>query len=142
MATVMADDIHFEAEALVKSPSAIVWDILTDYRNGHPKILPPAFIDFTVESGGKGGGMVIRYTVRVAGTTRHVRHIVSEPEPGHILVEDAPDDPTGATFSLTPASDGDDTRLLITTDQTTAPGLPHLITRLLLPLIAPAIQRI
>lgn len=142
MATVIADNIHYSAEALIKAPPAIVWDILTDYRNGHPKILPPAFRDFTVESGGKGGGTVIHYTFHAAGTTRHIRHLVSEPETGHVLVESAPGDPTRTSFTLTPAADGSQTRLQITTVQTTPPGPVGAITRLLVPFFAPTIQRI
>jgi hypothetical protein len=141
-ATSAANSIHFEAEGLISAPAATVWDILTDYRNGHPHVLPPAFSDFVVESGGKGAGTTISYTLRAAGITRRIRHNVSEPKVGHILVEDAPGDPTRTTFTLTPAGDGDKTRLVIATDQTTPPGITGAITRLLAPLLAPIMRAI
>jgi uncharacterized protein YndB with AHSA1/START domain len=137
-----ANSIHFEVEGLISAPATIVWDILTDYHNGHPRILPSAFSDFTVESGGKGAGTVISYTFRAAGISRRIRHNVSEPDPGHLLVEDAPGDPTRTTFTLTPAGDGGRTRLVIATDQTTPPGLTGAITRLLAPLFALVVHAI
>jgi uncharacterized protein YndB with AHSA1/START domain len=141
-ASTAANSIHFEAEGLISAPATTVWDILTDYRNGHPRILPSAFSNFTVESGGNGAGTIISYTFRAAGTSRRIRHNVSETDPGHILVEDAPGDPTRTTFTLTPAGDGAHTRLVIATDQTTPHGLRGVITRLLAPLAAPIIRAI
>jgi uncharacterized protein YndB with AHSA1/START domain len=141
-ATAQQTAIHFEAASEIHAPTATVWDILTDYRNGHPRILPPAFSGIQIESGGKGAGTVYSYSFHAAGTTRHIRHEVREPEPGHILVESAPGDPTTTTFTLTPTADGAHTHLLITTDLTTQPGLTGTLTRLLAPLLAPTMRGI
>jgi hypothetical protein len=142
MATETAKGIHFEAEGLVNASAGTVWDILTDYRNGHPRILPPAFSDFVVESGGKGAGTVMRFTFHGAGTTRHFHQVVSEPEAGRVLVETDLNGPAHTTFTLTPLDDGRQTRVHIATDQTTDPGIAGALARLLTPLVTPTMRRI
>lgn len=135
--------VRFEAEATVDARPETVWDILTDYRDAHPRIIPPQFFsDFQVESGGRGAGTVIRFTFRVAGTKRHMRQVVSEPEPGRILVERDIDGPTHSTFTLTPVDGGRKTHVLITTDQAASAGIAGAIERLLAPLLAPSMKRI
>ncbi len=135
--------IHFEAEATVDARPETVWEILSDYRDAHSLIIPPQFFsDYQVESGGRGARTVIRFTFRVAGTKRHMRQVVSEPEPGRILAETDIDGPAHSTFTLTSADGGRKTRVLITTDQATRPGLAGAIERLLAPLVAPSMKRI
>ncbi len=122
---------------------ALVWDILTDSRDGHPKILPPAaFNDFTVVEGGRGAGTVTTFIFKVAGATRRVRHIVSAPDPGRTLVESEPDGATSTTFMLTPQDEGRQTRLTITTIQRGNLGVRGVIERLALSLVAHSMQRI
>jgi hypothetical protein len=76
------------ASTNVPAPAALVYDLIADYRVGHPSILPPQYFqDLVVEEGGKGAGTLIRYTVLSYGTRQVARARVTEPEPGHILVE-------------------------------------------------------
>ncbi len=70
------------------APADRVYAIIADYRNGHPHILPKQFRNLTVEQGGVGAGTIIRFEVRVFGQTQHFRAVVSEPEPGRVLVEE------------------------------------------------------
>ena len=134
--------MHFEAQATVDARPETVWDILTDYRDAHSLIIPPQFFsDYEVESGGRGAGTVIRFAFRVAGTKRHMRQVVSEPQPGRILVERDIDGPAHSTFTLTPVDGGRKTRVLITTDQVTRPGIAGAVERLLAPLLAPSMKR-
>ncbi|HEU0027328.1 MAG TPA: SRPBCC family protein [Ktedonobacterales bacterium] len=143
MSTQSPQSMHFEAEATLDARPETVWDILTDYREGHPNITPPqAFSDFQVESGGKGAGTVMRFTFRIAGTKRHMRQIVSAPEPGRVLVESDIDGPTRTAFTLTPVDGGRQTRVLITTDQAASRGVAGAIERLLSPLVAPTMRRL
>lgn len=142
MATTAATGIHFEAEATVRAHPEVVWDILTDYINGHPRILPPAFSAFSVESGGRGAGTIMRFTFSGVGPTRHFHQIASEPQPGRVLVEADIDGPARSTFTLTPLDDGQRTLLHIATDQTTEPGIAGAMARLLAPLLAPSMRRI
>lgn len=135
--------VTFEASAPIQARPAVVWEILTDYRNGHPNILPPrAFSDFRVLEGGQGAGTVMTFTFHVAGATRAVRHVVSVPDPGRTLVEGEPDGSSVTTFTLTPLDDGQRTQVHISTAQRGQSGLRGGIERLLTPLLAPTMRRI
>ena len=71
---------------IVASP-ALVYAIIADYEDGHPKILPRQFSDLRVEKGGKGAGTVIHYQLKMFGRSRFCRAIITEPDPGRVLVE-------------------------------------------------------
>jgi hypothetical protein len=47
--------INVSAEGTVAAPAETVYGYIADMREHHPKFLPPAFSEFTVESGGIGG---------------------------------------------------------------------------------------
>jgi len=48
------------ASALIPAPAQKVCDLIADYRDGHPRILPkPYFVSMEVEQGGYGAGTVI-----------------------------------------------------------------------------------
>jgi uncharacterized protein YndB with AHSA1/START domain len=85
-----------------------VFDILADYRVGHPAILPKRFFTgLEVEQGGYGAGTVIRYGMRAAGRVNRARAAVTEPVPGRVLVEtDLGGRGIVTTFTVTPARDG------------------------------------
>lgn len=136
-------DMRFEASAPIHASPAVVWDILTDYRQGHAKIIPPdVFSDFRVEAGGRGAGTTIAYTFHAAGVTRAMRHIVSEPTPGQTLMESDADGSSHTTFALAPLSDGSQTLLTITTVERGHSGVRGVVERLLGPLLAPTMRRI
>ena len=56
------------ASALIPAPPQNVYQLIADYRNGHPRILPkPYFIALHVEKGGYGEGTIINYQMKVMG---------------------------------------------------------------------------
>jgi hypothetical protein len=114
----VAESAHIDA-----APAA-VYGILADYRNGHPRILPPAFRDLQVERGGTGAGTVIRFQMRVLGQTRSVRGTVTEPAPGRVLVESYPESDTVTTFTVDPDAGGAGA---VVTIETTLPGRSGLL---------------
>ena len=128
------------AEGVVNAPAAVVYRCLAEYREHHPKFLPDAFSDFTVEQGGVGSGTVIRHRVTVAGRPREYRDVISEPEPGRVLVEtDAAGSGRATTFTVEP--DGARSRVRIETRFTTAGGPAGIIERWLAPrLLTPIYQ--
>lgn len=84
----MGKSFTVEASARVGAPADVVYGIIADYRNGHPQILPRQYFEWLeVEQGGRGAGTVIRFQMRVLGQTRVLRALVTEPDPGRILVE-------------------------------------------------------
>ena len=99
-------EIRVAASAAVPAPPAAVYAVLADYHDGHPRILPPAFSGFAVERGGTGAGTVIRFDLTLLGQTRTSRGVVTEPEPGRVLVETYPADGVVTTFTVEPAGAG------------------------------------
>lgn len=93
--------IDVSASALIPAPTAIVYDLIADYKRGHPSILPLQYFDgLTVLEGGRGAGTRIRYTMKAFGAreTSHAR--ITEPEPGRVLVETVEERPLTTTFTV------------------------------------------
>ena len=116
------------ATAVVKAPAEQVYAIIADYRNGHPHILPKQdFFDLEVDEGGIGAGTRIRFKMRAFGQIRSLRAVVTEPEPGRILVETDPDTGSVSTFTLVPKSEGQQVQVTITTETKIHEGLAGLL---------------
>jgi hypothetical protein len=114
--------LRAEASAVVGAAAADVYRMIADYRNGHPRIIPPRYFrDLQVEEGGYGNGTVIRYDLLAFGTTRHARARVTEPEPGRVLVETDLDIGAVTTFLVEPIGPAK-SRVTIATDVPTHAG--------------------
>ena len=108
------------ASSRIEAPPARVYSILADYNQHHPRVLPPEYFkSLKVEEGGVGAGTRVHVTMRVLGTTISFRHIVSEPEPGRVLIESDADGSTAASFTVDPLDSGAACMLTISTDFTT-----------------------
>ena len=95
---------HVSETARVNAPAADVYRVIADYRVGHPRIVPPRYFGpLVVERGGIGAGTEISFSMRVLGRERPVRGVVTEPEPGRVLVETYPESDTVTTFTVDPA---------------------------------------
>lgn len=94
--------IRAERSLYIDAPAASVYEILADYRQRHPGILPPAFSNVVVEAGGIGAGTIVRFDVKIGGTKRTVRAAVTEPQPGRVLVETDMDRGAVTTFEIDP----------------------------------------
>jgi uncharacterized protein YndB with AHSA1/START domain len=92
-------------EAAVAAPAETVYRCIADMHD-HPNFLPPAFSDFTVESGGVGAGTVTRFTMTAGGRTREYRMKVAEPEPGRVLTESDMNSTAVTTFTVSPQGSG------------------------------------
>lgn len=130
--------IRVSAELTIAGPADQVYRILSNDREHHPRILPPAFSNFTVEKGGVGAGTVMRFSMTTAGRTRQARHRVEEPEPGRVLREIDLDRDLQTTFTVTP--DGEGSRVRIDTAWTEE-GPLGFVMRLLAPRILRPIYR-
>jgi hypothetical protein len=97
-------EFHFAAERLLDAPADVIYHCLRDYTNHHrhqPEgFLPAAFTRLEVLQGGLGAGTVMRFTTRVGGRSVTRTQEVSEPDPGHILVENGNGE--GSTFTVEP----------------------------------------
>lgn len=111
------------ASAEVVASAAACYAVIADYRDGHPKIVPPSvFGAIEVEEGGVGEGTRIRVKVRGIGGERTLRLQVTEPEPGRVLAERDLDNGTVTHFTVEPAGAGR-AHVTIRTDFAQRPGL-------------------
>lgn len=130
--------IQFSESRMIDAPPARVYGVLTDYREGHPAILPRAnFTELVVEQGGRGAGTVIRVTMKVMGSQRTFRQTVSEPEPGRVLREGNEDAMT--TFTVNPVGNGRQSQVTIVTEMQVSSGIRGWLEGLMTP---PALRRI
>lgn len=89
----------------IDAPAARVYAVFADYREAHPRILPPRFFSgLEVEDGGYGAGTRLVVRTKFGGRTRVIRGIVTEPEPGRRLVETYPGDRMETSFLVEPRS--------------------------------------
>ena len=121
--------------------------VIADYHDGHRRIVPPrVFKWLAVTKGGIGAGTEIRFAMRVFGSTRVSRGIVTEPEAGRTIVETYPETGIVTTFLIEPTSAGE-SLVTITTDVRLPAGLlgrlqGFLTRRLLAPLYVEELQRL
>lgn len=127
MATLQAS-----AERQVAAPADEVYQYIADHREHHPHFLPPAFSDFTVESGGVGAGTVTRFKVTAGGRTREYHMTVAEPEPGRVMTETDSGSTLVTTWTVTP-QDNDSSTVRISTTWQGAGGIGGFFERLFAP---------
>lgn len=128
----MGKTFTVKASAKVNAPADVVYDIIADYRNGHPHILPRKYFEWLeVEQGGRGEGTVIRFQMRVLGQTRVLRAVVTEPEPGRVLIEtDTSGEGPVTSFTVEPVESG--SNVTFSTELTSAGGLSGVLERFVL----------
>ena len=128
--------MHVESSATVDAPPETVYALLADYRERHPQILPADYFhDLQIEAGGQGAGTVFRVSVRTGGMDRLYHMDVSEPQPGHLLVEADRLSSTVTRFTVSPADNGAHAQVRIASEWEPAGGLAGLLERLFAPMI-------
>jgi hypothetical protein len=114
----------FSASALIPAPAQKVYNLIADYRNGHPRILPkPHFVSLNVEQGGYGAGTVINFQMRVLGRTQSFHSRIKEPKPGRVLVEIDMNTGATTTFTVEPRKGGQEAFVTIATTVNVANGV-------------------
>lgn len=126
--------IYAEASQIIDATPEAVYALLSDYKEGHPLILPPQhFGPLTVEKGGQGAGTVMNVEIRAFGNKTTYHLIVSEPEPGRVLVEKDIEQDVTTTFTVDPVNDGRQANVTIGTEFVTAKGLAGVMEKLMTP---------
>lgn len=113
-------EVRAEAAGEIAAPADVVYRCLTDAQQHH-HFLPPAFSDFTVESGGLGAGTVVSFTFTAGGRSRRYQMTMAEPEPGRVLTETDAGSSLVTAFTVDPA--GTRSRVRITTTWQGAGGV-------------------
>jgi hypothetical protein len=141
-----APTFRIAATRRIPAPPDAVYGVFADYREAHPRILPSFFVGLEVEEGGYGAGTEVLVKTRFAGRTRTIRGIVTEPEPGRLLVESYPAEAMVTSFRVDP--DGADaTRVTISTELRRRGGVAgwveeRLVRRLLRRVFAEELDRV
>jgi hypothetical protein len=105
------------ASATIPARRERVYSLIANYNDGHPRILPRQFTSLVVEQGGVGAGTIIRFQRSVFGKKQAFRAVITEPQPGRVLVE-TDLDANGAvtTFTVDPGGAPADSRVTISTE--------------------------
>jgi hypothetical protein len=129
--------VSVTVEGSVRAPARLVYELLSDFREHHPRFLPSSFSDLEVEQGGIGAGTIITFTATALGRERRYRLRVDEPVPGHVMTESDTLSDMVTTWTVTP--EGDTSRVRIETRWAGADGTTGFFERLLVP---PTMRRI
>ncbi|HEX7171108.1 MAG TPA: SRPBCC family protein [Candidatus Limnocylindria bacterium] len=129
--------ISVSAQRHIDAPADRVYRYIADFREHHPKFLPPQFGPLEIETGGIGAGTVHRFSMTLAGRRTDYRVRVGEPEPGRVLIESDPSRLMLTTFTVDRELDGTSTVTIHTRWYTT--GLAGLLERLVAP---PMLRRV
>jgi hypothetical protein len=98
--------LRITASAVIPAPAPVIYSLISDYRQGHPSILPASYFErLTVLEGGEGAGTRIECTMRAFGGRSTFRARITEPEPGRVLVETHEDTGTATTFTVGPVAE-------------------------------------
>ena len=107
---------NVSASGYISAPAQRVYDLIADYRSGHPRILPkPYFVSLEVEKGGYGAGTIINFQMKLMGRIQSFHSTITEPQPGSILVETDMNTGTVTTFTVNPRLNAQESFVIITT---------------------------
>lgn len=123
-----------KASTVVKASAHQVYAIIADYHQGHPHMLPKQFTKLTVAQGGVGAGTQVRFEMNVMGQTHRFHGVITEPEPGRVLVESNTSDtmpPSVTTFTVEPLAGDAHCQVTIQTQSQSRNGLAGVIERFL-----------
>ena len=81
-------DVRAESSQTIAATPEAVLAALADYSATRPAILPSAYSDYSVESGGTGEGTVFRYHLSAAGRERDYRMEVVEASAARLVEKD------------------------------------------------------
>ena len=131
-----------QASIIIEAKPDVIYQVIADYRNGHPHILPKKFFtSLTVEQGGVGADTVISTTMKFMGATQELRMFVTEPIPGKVLQEEDPVAGARTQFKVEPLPDQRRCEVTILTIWNRQPGIKGFVSQLINPPIARTIYR-
>jgi polyketide cyclase/dehydrase/lipid transport protein len=130
------------SSARIEGRPDLVYAAIADYRQQHPHIVPPeSFPRLEVLEGGIGAGTRTRVEMRILGATRVFEQVVTEPEPGRVLMESNQDGSGVTTFTVDRGDDGASAHVTIATEIVARPGVSGRLERMFISMILPRIYR-
>jgi hypothetical protein len=126
----------------IKARPDLIYGTIADYSKQHPQIVPPEYFSrLEVLQGGVGAGTRTRVEMRLLGSTRVFEQVVTEPEPGRVIMESNADGSGVTTFTVDAADGGDSAHVTIATEIPGRPGVSGLLERWLVSIMLPRIYR-
>ena len=124
----------------IQAPAAIVYNVLSDYEH-HRRILPPKFFPgLDIVEGGVGAGTRFTLHAKSFGGNKQMHMVVTEPDPGSVLVERDIDNGLVTTFTVKPI-DADTSAVTFETVWQPQPGLKGVIDRITTPFFMRIVYR-
>lgn len=124
------------ASAIIPARRERVYSLISNYNDGHPRILPRQFSSLVVEQGGIGAGTIIRFQMSVFGRKQMFRAAITEPEPGRVLIEtDLDSNGAVTTFTVSPGGAPADSQVTISTELPVRTGFLGMIEKTLTTLL-------
>lgn len=128
--------------AVIHAPADTVYQLIADYNDGHPAILPPRyFTGLTVLKGGQGAGTELLVEMNVFGQSFQYHLLVSEPEPGSMLKEEDAQAGVETWFIVEPMDNARHCRVTITTTARTSGRVRGFLEKVFNPPITRKIYR-
>jgi hypothetical protein len=132
MKTIQTQESH-----IINARAEAIHAVITDYRVGHQAIVPkPYFSELTIEQGGQGAGTIIRFTATVFGKTDTYHQLITEPEPGRVILETDIETGQYSKFILEPLNNGTQTRVTIFVEFPLSSGIQGIADKLLKPMVS------
>lgn len=122
------------SERVIEAKPAEVFQALADYKVKRPRILPPNYLDYTIEKGGQGHGTVIRYRMRAAGRERPYEMHVEETVKGQVLTERDEGSSLVTRWNVLPMDDGRKSRVSVESNWEGGRGIGGFFERTFAPL--------
>lgn len=121
------------ATKIINAPAKDIYRIIADYHTMHYFILPKQyFLSLDVEEGGFGHGTIINFEMRIMGKTQSFRSLVTEPQPGRLLVETDIRSETPTSFHVNSIGNEEQTRVSISTELKGRNGVEALAAKVML----------
>jgi hypothetical protein len=128
--------VNVEYGTVINARPEDVYAVFRDYRVSHPAVLPKPYFEYlTVEAGGLGAGTKFTAGMNIFGTKSTFSATVSEPEPGHIILEKDDEERIVTYFIMDPVENGTKTLVTLRTKAKTSGGFQGIIERLTMPSI-------
>lgn len=127
--------IHVKTSLDIPAPPERIYNVLSDYEQGHQDILPRQYFQrLNILEGGQGAGTVFTLKMTVWGQSFDYHMRVTEPETGRRLRETDINTGQYSEFIIEPISENH-TRVTIESAFPTSNGIKGMVERIMQPII-------
>ena len=126
--------IFVRSERIIEARPTEIFQALSDYETKRPRMLPPNYLDYAIQQGGRGNGTVIRYRLQAAGRQRPYEMQVEETVKGQVLTERDKGSSLVTRWCVLPVAGGERSKVSIESDWEGSGGVGGFFERTFAPL--------